>query len=155
MASLSTDEMEAMTRGLGTKSEKIRTLGRAGVRPADIARFLDIRYQHAYNVLRDAQLAVTARAPRDAEESRTAGPGRTVLEDSGHIRVPRAILNEWSAGPGDELIVRLEDDELRVFTRRAGLRRARDVVRKYVAPGDSLAEELVADRRAEAAREDG
>ena len=49
-------DYEELTRGLTTKSEKIRTLGRNGVPTADIARFLGIRYQHARNVLNDVGL---------------------------------------------------------------------------------------------------
>ena len=49
-------DYEALTQGLTTKSEKIRVLGRKGVPTADIARFLEIRYQHARNVLVDAGL---------------------------------------------------------------------------------------------------
>lgn len=155
MTSLSTREMEQLTRGLETKSEQIRRLGRAGVRPADIARFLGIRYQHAYNVLRDANLRGTRRAPQEAAAATDSmGPDRAVLEDSGRIAIPEAVLSAWSAEPGEELIVRLEGDELRIMTRRAGLERARGIVRKYVAPGEELAEELLHERRAEAANED-
>jgi hypothetical protein len=46
-----------------TKSERIRELGRQGVPVAEIARSMDIRYQHARKVLLDAGLLVsTARA---------------------------------------------------------------------------------------------
>lgn len=45
------DEMDAATSGLKTKAAKIRTLDRFGVRRADIARYLSIRYQHVRNVL--------------------------------------------------------------------------------------------------------
>jgi hypothetical protein len=115
------------------------------VRPADIARFLGIRYQHAYNVLRDAQLAVTPRAPREETEAPgPAGPSKIMLEDSGYIRVPRAILSAWSAEPGDELIVRLEDDELRG-------ERLEEIEDKLTGLGDEAVEDDgVMDRLAEA-----
>ena len=43
--------MGALTEGLPTESAKIRALDAAGVARADIARFLDIRYQHVRYVL--------------------------------------------------------------------------------------------------------
>ena len=51
---LTNEAQESMTRltaGLGTKSDKIRALDAAGYERADIARYLDIRYQHVRNVL--------------------------------------------------------------------------------------------------------
>lgn len=42
---------EKITRGLSTKSDKIRALADAGYSRSEIARQLDIRYQHVRNVL--------------------------------------------------------------------------------------------------------
>ncbi|MGO9255224.1 MAG: AbrB/MazE/SpoVT family DNA-binding domain-containing protein [Bryobacteraceae bacterium] len=56
--------------------------------------------------------------------------------------------------PSTELCVAVtEEGALIVETREQGLRRARDLLRKYIPEGVSLADELIADRRAEAARE--
>ncbi|MDE2905862.1 MAG: hypothetical protein OXQ28_07230, partial [Acidobacteriota bacterium] len=60
--------------GDATKSDKIRALNRLGMRTADIARSLDIRYQFARNVLqRDEQRAAPASLLTAAERSRVAG----------------------------------------------------------------------------------
>jgi hypothetical protein len=57
-------------------------------------------------------------------------------------------------GPSTELCVAVtEEGALVVETRDQGLRRARALLRKYVPEGVSLSDELIADRRAEAARE--
>lgn len=57
-------------------------------------------------------------------------------------------------GPLTELCVAVtEEGALVVETRDQGLRRARALLRKYVPEGVSLSDELIADRRAEAARE--
>ena len=45
------DEMDDLTRDLPTKSAKIRILEEHGVPRAEIARYLQIRYQHVRNVL--------------------------------------------------------------------------------------------------------
>jgi RecB family endonuclease NucS len=47
---------------LETTSDKIRALGREGYGPAEIGRFLNIRYQFAYNVLARAGLVGVTRA---------------------------------------------------------------------------------------------
>jgi hypothetical protein len=54
---------------------------------------------------------------------------------------------------GQEVILRLEDGELRVSTLAGAIRRAQDLVRRHVPPERSLVEELLAERRREAAGE--
>ena len=44
-------QMDKLTRYLPTKSAKIRLLADHGVSRSEIARYLDIRYQHVRNVL--------------------------------------------------------------------------------------------------------
>jgi hypothetical protein len=46
-----------------------------------------------------------------------------------------------------------EEGALVVETREQGLRRARALLRKYIPEGVNLSDELIAERRAEAARE--
>jgi hypothetical protein len=48
-----------------------------------------------------------------------------------------------------------EDGSLVAETREQGLQRARALVRKYIPEDVNLSDELIADRRVEAAREDG
>jgi bifunctional DNA-binding transcriptional regulator/antitoxin component of YhaV-PrlF toxin-antitoxin module len=54
---------------------------------------------------------------------------------------------------GDEVIVRVEDNELRILTRAEGVKRAQGLVRRHVKGSRSLVDELSAERRAEAKRE--
>ena len=56
--------------------------------------------------------------------------------------------------PGDTLTLRLEDGELRIISLRAAVKRAQEIVSKYVPGHESLSDQLIAERRAEAARED-
>ena len=66
--------MESLTRRFRTKADKIRALARARVPPADIARFLGIRYQYAYNVMKrsaipnDTVMDAPARSARQRQE---------------------------------------------------------------------------------------
>ena len=73
----------------------------------------------------------------------------------------RVILPAWwrkkeGVDPSTELCVAVtEQGSLVVETREQGLRRARALMRKYIPKGVTLSDELIADRRAEAAREEG
>ena len=55
---------------------------------------------------------------------------------------------------GDEVVLRIEDDELRISTLKRRIQRAQRLIRKHVKPGTSLVDELIAERR-EAARREG
>jgi len=56
--------------------------------------------------------------------------------------------------PSTELFVAVtEEGGLILETREQGLRRARALVRKYIPEGVNLSDELIAERRAEAANE--
>ena len=54
---------------------------------------------------------------------------------------------------GDEVVSRIKDDELRVLTTKRRIKRAQRLVRRQVKAGMSLADELIAERRAPASRE--
>src|SRR5438477_11235725 len=63
---------EKVVEGLPTKSAKIRALHRAGHSRAEIARFLNIRYQHVRNVL---ERDVALEAEKAEVERRSMGRG--------------------------------------------------------------------------------
>ncbi len=55
---------------------------------------------------------------------------------------------------GDRVILLLDDDcEIRLFSRSQGIRRAQALLREAFRGAPSLADELIAERRAEAQRE--
>jgi bifunctional DNA-binding transcriptional regulator/antitoxin component of YhaV-PrlF toxin-antitoxin module len=54
---------------------------------------------------------------------------------------------------GDEVVISLQGNELRIQTNQQALRHAQQLVRQYVPQHRSLAAELVAERRKEARRE--
>jgi bifunctional DNA-binding transcriptional regulator/antitoxin component of YhaV-PrlF toxin-antitoxin module len=145
-------EMESLTRRLRTKADKIRALARARVPAADIARFLGIRYQYAYNVMKRSAIA------NDMIRDAAARPNRSdkaTLDSFGRIAIPEHFRNALGVSAGDELLITLEGEELRLFTRVAGLRVAQGIVSKYLRQGDSLSDELLADRGREVADEHG
>ena len=75
------------------------------------------------------------------------------IDSSGRLIVPAAIRKELGLIPGASVTLRVTDGELRVVARSEAVRLAQERVRKYVQPGRRLAEELIAERRAEWKRE--
>jgi AbrB family looped-hinge helix DNA binding protein len=77
---------------------------------------------------------------------------RLKLGQNGRISLPAAFRRELGLRPGDELIVQLEDGGIRVTSPNLAIERARRILDRYITTDESLADSLIADRRAEAAR---
>jgi AbrB family looped-hinge helix DNA binding protein len=68
----------------------------------------------------------------------------------GRIVIPAAVRKALEIKPGDEVFLEVEDDALRITSRRLALRRVQDRIAKRARPGISLADELIQERREEA-----
>ena len=75
------------------------------------------------------------------------------LGSNGRLVIPAAVRRALGVTEGDELSLAVFDEELRVTTIRAAVRRAQRVMAQRVPSERSLADELVAERRAAAAKE--
>ena len=82
-------------------------------------------------------------------------PVRSVVEPDGRVAVPAAFLEALGVSKGDSVVLSLEGDELRLCGPEAAIRRAQRLVAQYVPADVSLTDELIAERRREAARESG
>lgn len=78
---------------------------------------------------------------------------RTRLNENGRIVIPAAIREAVGLKRGQDVVLWAEKGEVRISSPMARMRRAQEIVRKYVPEGISLADELIAERREEAARE--
>ena len=78
---------------------------------------------------------------------------RLRVNENGRVVIPATFRKALGINPGDEVVLRLEDDELRISTRKKRLERAQRLIRKHVKPGESLVDELIAERRRAAAKE--
>ena len=78
---------------------------------------------------------------------------RARITEGGGLVIPEEFLRAMGVSAGDAVSLRLTDGELRVFSIRHGIKRAQEIVRRYIPEGRSLADELIAERRAEAERE--
>jgi len=75
----------------------------------------------------------------------------TKIETDGKIQLPPQVLESLDFQIGQDLALELEKNALRVsLTRAEKLRKAQALVREYVSPEISLADELIEDRRREA-----
>lgn len=71
------------------------------------------------------------------------------LGEGGRLVIPAEYRKALGVQTGDELVLILEDKTMRVLTPREAIKRAQAVVRSYVPEGQSLSDELIADRRRE------
>jgi AbrB family looped-hinge helix DNA binding protein len=76
------------------------------------------------------------------------------MSEGGRIVIPADIRQALGVKKGDSLLIELIDGEARITTREARLKRAQTLIRQYVPEGVSLADELIAERRAAAERGD-
>ena len=72
---------------------------------------------------------------------------RVRINENGRVVIPASFRKALGIEAGDEVLLRLEDDELRITTRKRRIERAQRLLRKYVKPGRSLSNELIAERR--------
>jgi AbrB family looped-hinge helix DNA binding protein len=78
---------------------------------------------------------------------------RLRVNENGRVVIPAAFRKALGINPGDEVILSLEEDELRITTLKRRIERAQRRARQYVKPGVSLVDELIAERREAAKRE--
>ncbi|MBI5912745.1 MAG: AbrB/MazE/SpoVT family DNA-binding domain-containing protein [Betaproteobacteria bacterium] len=83
----------------------------------------------------------------------TPSPNRVRLGAAGQITIPEVIRTTLGINEGDTLIATVEDEEIRLMTIPAAVRKAQAIVRRYVPEGVSLVDELLEDRRREVERE--
>ena len=78
---------------------------------------------------------------------------RIRLGDGGRIVIPAAHRKALGVEPGDRMTISFVDGGLRITTWKQALARLQEEFRRAGRPGVSLSEELIADRRREAAHE--
>jgi AbrB family looped-hinge helix DNA binding protein len=76
---------------------------------------------------------------------------RRRVSENGRVVIPASFRKRLGIRAGDEAVLEIQDDELRIRTMNRNIARAQRLVRKHVKAGTSLVDELNAERR-EAAR---
>jgi AbrB family looped-hinge helix DNA binding protein len=77
----------------------------------------------------------------------------TRVASGGRIVIPAAYRKALGIHPGDEVVLALEEGQLRMFSRTEALRRLQTKIAKVVPRTVSLSAELIRERRREAKRE--
>ncbi len=78
---------------------------------------------------------------------------RLRVNENGRIVIPAAFRKALGIEIGDEVVLRLHNDELNITTQQQRIRQAQQRARKYLKSGTRLVDELLAERRAAARRE--
>ena len=150
-------EMKRIVEGLPSTSAKIRALDAAGYARADIARFLGKRYQHVRNVLVQGQPKSEAAQVRSAlsDEPGDVESHQLHIAEDGRLVIPAAMRSAMLIDESGYLTARVVEGELRVFAPKAAVRKLQRMMREKVPAGVSVVDDLIAERRAEARREEG
>lgn len=166
------DRAEAMriAASAATVSDKIRALDAAGFPRGEIAKLLGKRYQHVRNVLEGDKLRRTPApdllqagvaepgrrfegAPPADVEDRGGGAWRLIVREDGSVVLPAAVRAAFGLEGRGVVMARLEGDEFRIVSAETALRRVQEMLRPYAREGASWADELIAERRREAAQD--
>jgi AbrB family looped-hinge helix DNA binding protein len=75
------------------------------------------------------------------------------IEKSGRVMIPAVIRRQFNLKEGNEVLLRIDDTGIQMGTREQALARIQKRLRRYIPENRVLSEELIAERRAEAERE--
>ena len=78
---------------------------------------------------------------------------RARVDPAGRVLIPASSRQRLGIGQGDEVIVEVDDRGIHITTSAQALKQAQDYLAQFVNPGESIVDELIRERRAEAARE--
>lgn len=71
----------------------------------------------------------------------------TTVAEGGRIVIPASYRKALGVRPGDEIVLRFTDGEVRITSRAQARRRAREYVRSLVPKGESMVNDLIRERR--------
>ena len=77
---------------------------------------------------------------------------KTAIGQGGRLIIPAAYRKALGLKPGDEVLLTLEDGEIRIVSMRQTIVRAQSLLRRYIPESRSLSEELIKQRQEEVAR---
>jgi hypothetical protein len=157
------ERMDLIARPESTISGKIRALDRAGFKRAEIARFLNRKYQHVRNVLEaDKQRAAalsnhgetTGFDPGSVPSAKHRGSKvqatfRLQSNPDGSLLIPGYVLKSIAIGRDEVIVASTEQDRITLTSAEASMRRAQELVASLLPGADSLADSLIADRHRE------
>jgi AbrB family looped-hinge helix DNA binding protein len=69
------------------------------------------------------------------------------IAEGGRIVIPANYRKALGVRPGDQVVIRMADGEIRITSRAQARRRAREYVQSFIPKGVSLVDELIRERR--------
>ncbi len=78
---------------------------------------------------------------------------KTKISEGGRVAIPAEYFNQLGLEVGDDVIVRLVDGEIRIFTLAQAIQQAQAWVRSFTPTDRSLVDELIQERRQESQHE--
>lgn len=78
---------------------------------------------------------------------------RLRVNENGRVVIPASFRKALGIKIGDEIVLRIENEELRITTMKRRIEQAQRLIRSRLKPGRSLVDELLKERR-EAARDE-
>jgi AbrB family looped-hinge helix DNA binding protein len=84
---------------------------------------------------------------------RTHETFRARVDSVGRVLIPANSRQRLGIHQGDEVIVEVDDQGIHITTAERALKEAQDYLAQFVKPGESVVDELLRERRGEAARE--
>jgi AbrB family looped-hinge helix DNA binding protein len=76
----------------------------------------------------------------------------TKIGEGGRIVIPASYRQALGLNTGDEVVLQLEEREIRILSRRQAIKQVQAAVKRYVPGGRSLSTELLEERRQEITR---
>jgi AbrB family looped-hinge helix DNA binding protein len=78
---------------------------------------------------------------------------RARVDSAGRVLIPASSRQRLGIGQGDEVLVEVDDRGIHIRTAAQALKEAQDYFATIKKPGESIVDELIRERREEAARE--
>ena len=78
---------------------------------------------------------------------------RLKLSENGRVVIPAQVRKALGVEAGDEIILEQDRNAFRITTQQQRIAEARKNIRRYIKPGTSLVDELIAERREAAKHE--
>ena len=78
---------------------------------------------------------------------------RGKIISGGRVQLPADVRRQLNLKEGDPILIEVVNGEVHLRSQREAIRRIQERMRKYIPEGVSVVDELIADRRREAASE--
>jgi AbrB family looped-hinge helix DNA binding protein len=76
------------------------------------------------------------------------------VDKAGRVVIPASIRQRYGIHEGDKVVIDADEQGIHITTVDQAVRKAQAICARYIKPGVSLVDELIQERREEAAREE-